>query len=142
MRIQVDKTTGPPDHALSLADVKALLKVVPAEWNIRRLVVHLRSTLPENAHYRFERPVIYDFLGGELKVCCRGLDPETARKEILRELAIQGLRIRTRSRHRLSDAELKRIDQIVAPLLEQAREQAAQSRDSASAAPDSPANDR
>lgn len=116
MKVIVDKLQSPPPHALTIPEVKALFARVPAEWDLWLRVVHLKATLPENS--RFDRPVIYQVLGGPcLNVCSRGLGPHQARKEILRELAIQGLRKPLRMTHRLSAAETQELDRIIAPIL-------------------------
>jgi hypothetical protein len=123
MKIIVDIVDAAPPHALTLKDIKALLRMVPKEWKLWLRIVHLKATLPE--HSRFARPVIYSFLGGpRLNVCCRGLSADRARREILRELAVQGLRVPLWHGHRLSDAQLKHIDEVIAPLLEKARAEA------------------
>jgi hypothetical protein len=123
MQITIDDIVNDPPHALTRRDVQALLKALPDEWNIWLKTVHLKATLPGNS--RFVRPAIYSVLGGpRLNLCSRGLTPETARKEVLRELAIQAhLHRYRRRRNQLSQAELKEIDQMIEPLLKQADEQ-------------------
>lgn len=111
MRIQIDPTDDPP-HALTRAEVKALLALVPEDWKRYLQTVHLKATLPANS--RFERPVIYAGYYNRLNVCCRGLSKAEAEREILRELARRALKLRD---HTLSAADLKRVDNEIAPLL-------------------------
>ncbi len=54
-------------------------------------------------------------------MCTRSLEPEQARREILRELAMIGLNIKPSYGHKLSQHQLKEIDEIITPLLEQAK---------------------
>ena len=120
MKIILDKIISSPPHALNRREVKFLLDTIPTEWNIKLSVIHLKATLPENS--RFERPAIYSYLdNGRLNVCSRGLSRDKACQEILRELAIQQFHITMRMIHRLSDTELKRLDKIIAPLVQQAK---------------------
>jgi hypothetical protein len=122
MKIYVEKVTTDPPHALTVKQVADLIRLVPKEWlrHIRR--VNLKATLP--SHSTFQRPVISSYFNG-LNVCCRGLKPEVAQKEILRELAISGLRLTTRYGYRLSREELKKLDEIIAPYLKSLRDQKA-----------------
>ena len=113
MQIIVDKINVPPVHALTRAQVKILLSVVPKEWLRYIQTIHLSATLPD--HSRFPRPVIYS--SNRLNVCSRGLKPEQAQREVLRELAMYGLNIRPSYGHRLSKQQLKKIDEIIAPYL-------------------------
>jgi hypothetical protein len=116
MQIIVDRIDAPPEHALTRRDVKAILAVLPKDWHIWLRIVHLKATLPE--HSAFNRPVIYSTLGGpRLNVCSRGLTLEVARKEVLRELAIEALSKPLRMVHRLSAAETEEIDRLIEPLL-------------------------
>jgi hypothetical protein len=112
MRIQIDPADDPP-HALTRAEVKELLALVHEDWKHSLQTIHLKATLPE--HSRFERHVIYSAYSNRLNVCCRGLSKAEAQKEILRELVIRGLGLRD---HRLSAADLKRVDEAIMPLLE------------------------
>lgn len=116
MKINIDRINTPPYHSLTRADVKDLLAVVPASWLRFVKTVHLSATLPGNS--RFDRPVIY-IAGsdGRLNVCSRGLEPDQARREILRELAHRGLGIRPSYANRLSHQQLKQVDEEIAPLL-------------------------
>lgn len=116
MRICIDRINSPPPHALTRAEVKDLLAVVPTEWLRFVKTIHLSATLPSSS--RFNRPVILS-LGSDdrLNVCSRGLEPDQARREILRELAHHGLDITPGYANRLSHQQLKEVDEAIAPLL-------------------------
>lgn len=122
MRIIIDPVPETSPHALSRGDVKTLLASVPPSWTRHIQTIHLGSTLPE--HCRFPRPVIYS--QNRLNVYSRGLKPDKARQEVLRELAVHGLSIQTRYGHKLSAEELRRVDEAIRPLLNKLRAQAAQ----------------
>ena len=79
--------------------------------------VHLSATLPYNS--RFVRPVIFSSYSRRLNVCSRGLKREQALLEILRELAVHGLKIKPSYGHKLSHQQLKEVDEVVSPLLQQ-----------------------
>lgn len=91
---------------------------MPKEWLRYVQMIHLSATWPGNS--RFVRPVIYDY-SGRLNVCSWGLQPEQARREILRELALVGLNINPSYGYKLSHQQLKEIDETIAPMLEQAK---------------------
>ncbi len=120
MQINIDEINAPPAHALTRQEIKVLLAVVPKEWLRHIQLVHLSATLPSNS--RFVRPVIHSYSGNRLNVSTRGLEPEQAQREILRELAVVGLNIKPSNGHKLSHRQLKEIDEVVAPLLEQAKQ--------------------
>jgi hypothetical protein len=120
MRITIDKINAPPAHALTCFEIKTLLTVVPKDWLRYVQTIHVSATLPSNS--RFVRPVIYSAYSNRLNVCSRGLEPEQARREILRELAVIGLNIKPSYGHRPSRQQLKEVDEIIAPLLEKARQ--------------------
>ena len=107
MRIQIDPADDPP-HTLTRAEVKELFALVPDGWKCYIQTIHLKATLPE--HSRFERPVIYSDYSNRLNVCCRSLNKAEAQTEILHELARRGLGLRY---HRLSAADLKRVDEAI-----------------------------
>ena len=115
MQIIVDKINAPPAHALTRAEVKTLLALVPKDWLRHVQTVHLSATLPGSS--RFPRPVIFSYSGNRLSVCSRGLEPEQTRREILREITVVGLNIKPSYGHKLSQQQLKEIDEIVAPYL-------------------------
>jgi hypothetical protein len=118
MRIIVDKVDAPPPHALNRRDVKALLSVLPKDWDFPLPIVHLRATLAP--HFDANHPVRYDYLAGpKLSICSRGLSLQTVYRHVLRELAIQGLHKSTRYGHQLSQSEMEEIDKFIQPLLEQ-----------------------
>ena len=119
MQINIDKINAPPAHALTRPEIKALLAVVPKDWLRYVQTIHLSATWPGNS--RFVRPVIYDHYSRRLNMCTRSLEPEQARREILRELAMIGLNIKPSYGHKLSQHQLKEIDEIITPLLEQAK---------------------
>ena len=115
MKIIIDKVENPPPHALTRRDVKAVLSVIPKDWDFSLPIVHLKATLPEKTC-----PVRYDFLKGpKLTICSRGMTPQTVYRDILRELAIEGLRKSTRYGHRLSETELEELDRLIQPFLNQ-----------------------
>lgn len=116
--ISIDPVQEPP-HALNKDDIKALLAVVPTEWTRSISNVRLCATLPSNS--RFGRPVILSAYSRRLNVCCRELTADNARKELLRELAKNGLNITTRRFNRLSAQQLKTVDEAITPLLEKLR---------------------
>ncbi len=121
MQIIVDKINAPPVHALTRADVKALLAVVPEEWLRHVQTVHLSANLRDGS--RFDRPVIYNAYSRRLNVCSRYLAPDQARREILRELAVLGLKIKPSYGHKLSQQQLKEIDEVIAPYLMHAHQE-------------------
>ena len=100
MQIIVDKINATPAHALTRAEVKSLLALVPKDWLRHVQTVHLSATLPENS--RFSRPVIFSYSGNRLNTGSRGLEPKQARREILRELAVLGLNIKPRHGYKFS----------------------------------------
>lgn len=115
MRIQVEALDKAPPHALNPSDVKAIFAVVPEDWQRYIRIVRLSATLPE--HSRFRRPVI--LANFRLTICSRGLSLITAYKEALRELAVNGMKIPLRMVHRLSRADRQKVDQAIAPFMEQ-----------------------
>lgn len=119
IQVQIDHLNSLPAHALTVADVKATLAVVPEEWRGHLYIqtVRLSATLPQ--HSRFARPVDYCPIARRLTVCSREMTREQARREVLRELARQGLRLATRSWNRLSDEHTQKLDSVIAPLLQE-----------------------
>lgn len=117
MRIIIDPISEEPAHALSRRDIKAIMNVVPDDWLRFIKTIHLASMRPE--HTRFDRPVIYSGYSGRLNVASRGLAPRQARKEVLRELAKEGLRVVPSKANSLSAHQLREIDHVIAPLLDQ-----------------------
>src|SRR5258708_36498035 len=109
MKIIVDKLEAWPPHALSIEDVKAIMRVIPAEWSRYIHVVHLKATLPE--HSRFARPVILSIF--RLNICSRGLTKEAAQRDVLRELAVHGVSMTRRMVHRLSKADSRIIGALI-----------------------------
>lgn len=117
IRIRIDKLAGPPEHALTRRDVRAVLSVVPKEWNVWLRVVHLKETCPHTIGGGSW--VLYQFLQGpRLNVYCRGEAPETVRRLILQELAIQGLGMGPRYGHALTHTEEQELARIIPPLLQ------------------------
>jgi hypothetical protein len=111
MKIIIDRLDGPPPHALTREDLLAIVRAVPPQWWIPR-TFHLKATLPE--HCAFKRPVV--FTAFRMNIYSRGLTPEDARKEILRQLATPfGNR---RPFGAVSKADLEGIDRAVEPILE------------------------
>jgi hypothetical protein len=118
MKILIDAIGGPPPHALTRRDIKAVLAALPKVWDFPLPIVHLKATLP--THIDYDRPIVYDFLGGpRLNVYSRGMFRQDAITGIVRELAIQGLHRTTRRGRRLSHAELDEIDKKIQPILAQ-----------------------
>ncbi|MEO7715188.1 MAG: hypothetical protein ABIY70_03220 [Capsulimonas sp.] len=117
MRISIDLIDKPPSHALDRSDIKAIFAVAPPEWRKHIQTVHVSATLPQNS--RFVRSVIYSASSLRLTVCSRGLTLHGARQEVLRELAVRGLKIQMRMIHRLSEADLRTVDRAIAPMLAQ-----------------------
>jgi len=115
MKIRIDALDKPPPHALTISEVKAVLAIVPAEWKRFVSVVRLSAEMPDFS--RFGRPVT--LVSTRLTICSRGMSSETAYKEVLRELAVTGLGIHLRMVHRLSKADLQKVDQSITPFLEQ-----------------------
>lgn len=119
MQVQIDHLKSPPQHALTVADIKAIFAVLPEEWRDHLYVqtVRLSATLPE--HSRFERPVTYSPSARRLTICSRGMTLEQARREVLRQLALHGLWLETRRSNRLSEEETRKLDSAIAPLLKE-----------------------
>ena len=116
MRIVIERVSRGPDHGLTGSDVKAVVRTVESKLGrFPGLVVHLKSTQPENG--AFDRPVIYSQVSNRLNVMCRGLPRKVAVKELLWALIALGTRESLRNRHRLSAEELKGIDAKVAEIL-------------------------
>ena len=120
MQINIDKINTLPAHALTRPEIKALLAIVPKAWLRHIQTVHLSATLPSSS--RFVRPVIFSGYSNRLNVSVRGLEPNQARHEILRELVVAGLNMKPSHGNKLSHQQLKEIDEIIAPLLEQAKQ--------------------
>ncbi len=120
MQINIDKINASPTHALTRPEMKTLLAVVPKDWLRYVQTIHLSAIMPSNS--RFVRPVIYSGYSNRLNISIRGLAPEQARREILRELAVIGLNVRPSYGHKLSHQQLREIDEIITPLLEQAKQ--------------------
>ena len=114
MKFIIDKVSTLPAHALSISEIKALLRAIPADWVRYVQTVHLKATLPK--HSLFDRPVIYSSYSNRLNICSRGLSPQEARREILREIAARKF-VPSRTYNRLSKEELVQVDRIIAPYL-------------------------
>lgn len=116
LKFHVDVLNGPPPHTLSPRDIQAIFAAIPEEWRDHLYIhtVRLSATLPE--HSWFGRPVKYS--GLRLTVCSRGRERRRALRDVLRELAVLGLRMPPRSFRRLSRQEMHRVDRVIAPLVE------------------------
>jgi hypothetical protein len=73
VNIVIDRIDRPPPHSLDRTDIKALLSMMPGDWNVRIKTVHLRASI--EFHTWYERPAHYDLLQRRLSICSRGLDP-------------------------------------------------------------------
>ena len=113
--VTIDRVDVAPFHALTRADIKAIWAVVPAEWTTYVRQVRLSNRIW--GHSRFVRPAIFSWVEGRLIVSDVGMEPDQARLEVMRELAMLGLKIKPSYGHKLSAQQLKDIDAVVLPLL-------------------------
>lgn len=89
MKIISDKVLSEPPHSLSPSKVKALMSLLPEECRQHIKVIHLSNQMFSNI--TFDRPTLYEFFSGRLKILSRGFGELEIVKEILIELAQSGL---------------------------------------------------
>lgn len=113
MKIHADKIEGNPPHALSIAEVRCVLKAVPAEWIEGISEVHLSNSSQNGPR------VFYSQYYGTLVIHSRGCSAELAVAMIMRELASVQLGHATRNWHRISKAERVYLQKVIQPYLDE-----------------------
>jgi hypothetical protein len=114
VKIHVDKIEAPPRHALTLEDVKFILKVVPATW-----IEDLKEVRLSNSREYYRPYAFFSRYNGELCVYSRRGSKEQAVSAVLCALAAPSLGIRLRFRGQASEADKGRINRIIRPMVEQ-----------------------
>lgn len=113
MKISADKTVGSAQHALSITEIKRILKAIPAEWLDGLSRTHL-SNSSESAPRAF-----FDRFHKTLTIHSCGSTPLETLKIILSELATVHLGYTTRHWHRLSATEKSKIKKITQPFVDE-----------------------
>lgn len=106
-----------PYHSLSIKDVKYILELVPEAWyqNVKKVV--LSSTHFKKS--RFDRPVFGHAGLFDINILSRGFAKREIAKEFLRELAVLGRVAQTQSFNHIPKKELKKIDEVIEPYLQE-----------------------
>jgi hypothetical protein len=127
VRVVVERVNGEPNHSLTRSDVKTVVRTAESKFGrFPGLVVHLKSTLPENG--AFDRPAIYSDASNRLNFLCRGVPMEVAVKELLWALVAIDTRESLGKRPPLSVEDLKGIDAKVGEILPMALAAVAEKR--------------
>lgn len=85
MKIITDQIQSGEQHALTRADVKNLVSLLPQEAQTQVKIVHLSNQTFTNK--TFDRPVIFSSYSSRLTILSRGFKPIKIVEEILIELA-------------------------------------------------------
>ena len=113
MKIYADKIVGSAQHALSISEVKRILKAIPAEWLDGLSETHLSNSSESGPRAFFNK---HD---KTFTIHSCGSTPSETLKIILSELAAVHLGYTTRHWHRLSKTEKSRIEKITQPFLDE-----------------------
>jgi hypothetical protein len=115
MKVIEDKVTVYPPHAICKADVPVIFSALPEEWTAGIQNVRLCSSQKEN-------PTVIAFFhppDGSLLVKSRGFSKERVLRGLLTELAGHALGLKFRSYRRLQKRDEARVQQLIAPLVEE-----------------------
>jgi|GEM_PF-5996202 len=113
MKIVADKTENcPTPHALSIPEVRCILKAVPDAWIDGLTEIHLSNSIENGPRVFFSR------FDGKLTIHSRGCTSVDALQMVLSELAVVHLGLTSRHWHRLSKTERARINRVIQPILE------------------------
>ena len=115
MKIHADKAEGPLRHAVSISQLRRLLKAVPAE-----LVSGISDVRLSNSTDSAPR-VFFCRYSKTLTVHSCGSKPGLILELIVKELAASHLGYATRHWHRLSALENSKIKKMVQPLMDELR---------------------
>ncbi|GAB5387016.1 MAG: hypothetical protein Alis3KO_41390 [Aliiglaciecola sp.] len=116
MKVIEAKLNTEPYHSLSIKDVKYILGLVPEHWyrNVNKIV--LSSTHFNKS--RFDRPVFGHAGLFDINILSRGFTKQEIAEEFLRELAVLGRVAQTQSFNHIPKKELKKVDEVIEPLLQ------------------------
>jgi hypothetical protein len=114
MRITVDPTLTVPAHALSKSQIRRVLSVVPVEWRKPIKSVRLSNALHSGPAAE------YSFVSHRLTVHSRGRTEHDVIRDILMELLLHYTMTHPTPLSRLAEAQRKRLNREVEPLLEKA----------------------
>lgn len=117
MKVIEAKLNAEPYHSLTIKDVKYILGLVPEHWyrNVNKVVLsatHFKKS-------RFDRPVFGHAGLFDINILSRGFSKPDIAKELFRELAVLGGVAQTQSFNHIPKNELKKIDEVIEPLLEE-----------------------
>ncbi len=114
MNIHVDKIETAPAHALSLREVKLILRAVPPAWVEGLAEVRVSNSLEYYRPYAF-----FSRYDGCLTIYSRTGTKKQALGAVLSALALPSLNITNSLRRRFSEADKHRINKTIQPLVEE-----------------------
>jgi hypothetical protein len=112
VKIQSDKVTGKPPHALTEAELRRVMAALPPEWVADVSEIRLSNALDPADRTYFHRPE------GILTVYSRGRTRQHVIGAIFTELAAYSLGFKRTRWQRITEPRLHRINQMVGPLTE------------------------
>ena len=113
MKIHADKIEAEPGHALTVRDVKCILRAVPSQWIEGLAEVRLSNSLEHYRPYAF-----FSRYDGCLTIYSRRGTKEKALTAVLSALAMEPLRIPLGFGRRLSEVDRQRIRRLIKPVAE------------------------
>ena len=114
MNIHIDKIETAPAHALSLRELKLILRAVPPTWVEGLAEVRLSNSLEYYRPYAF-----FSRYDGGLTIYSRRGTKKQALVAVLSALAATALDIRTGIGRRHSEPDRRRINNIIQPFVDE-----------------------
>ena len=111
MKIIVDKIDELPRHAISKAEVRMVLTLVPAAWSEHVKVVRLSSSRSAAS------VALYAHSGETLTIASRGRGRDDTLHQVLVELAAQSLGFKHRTFQHLQSRYQAEVERLVTPLM-------------------------
>ena len=114
MNIHADKIEAGPMHALTVRDVKSILRAIPPAWVEDLTEVRLSNSLEHHRSYAF-----FSRYDGCLTIYSRRGTKRQAVIAVLSALAANHLGIRLRMARRTSEADRRRIQRVIQPMVDE-----------------------
>lgn len=118
MKIHADKVEAAPGHALTIRDVKFILRAVPPAWVQELTVTRLSNSLDHYRSYAF-----FSKYDGGLTIYSRRGTKKQAVIAVLSALAAASLGIRLGFGRNTSEAHKRRINRVIQPLVDEIMEE-------------------
>jgi hypothetical protein len=115
MKIRIDRDEAPPAMGLSVERTRRILALTPPEWLTDVSEIHITASLvPSNSRWG-GGDASFSQYDRRLTIFARGHTWQELVVPILAALAAHHLALPRRRDHRLSEADAKRLSNIVAP---------------------------